>query len=98
MGYLAYIFSMFLDIANKIKIPIPISQNFVMNLSISSILFGLIILGLIIYFIARLLQFEINWSFKRLGYAQTNNFKTTTKSDGKSSIDREYIKTMKIKK
>ncbi len=93
MGYLAYIFDMFFNIATSIKIPIPISEKLTIHLSIFSILIGIIVLGIIIWFITRLLNFEINWSFSQLGQAQNNNFKSNNKYN--KSTDKEYVRTMK---
>lgn len=81
MGYIAYIFDLFFKIATTIKIPIPISEKQVFHLSIYSILIGLIVLGLIIWFISKLLNYEINWSFKQLGHAQNNDFRNEKESN-----------------
>lgn len=77
MGYITYIFDLFFKIATNIIIPIPISPKHVVHLSIFSILIGLIVLGLIIWFVtkllninSRLLNFEFNYALHLLGREQ----------------------------
>ena len=72
MGYLAYIFSLFYDIANIVKIPIPISESLIIHLSIFNILIGCIVLGIIVWFVCKLLNFESNYAFHLLGREQDN--------------------------
>lgn len=99
MGYVAYIFNMFFYTALTIKIPIPISKDLVINISIFSLLIGSVVLGLIVWFILKLLNYEINWSFSHFGRFQDNNFKFSSDSrKNKTSVkntDSEYAKTMK---
>lgn len=99
MGYLSYIFNLFFYTANKIKIPIPISHNLVIHISIFNIFIGLMFLCMILWFIRKLLNFEINWSFSHFGRFQDNNFKFSSdlpknKSNFKNT-DSVYVKTMK---
>lgn len=93
MGYLKYIFDLFYNIANTIKIPIPISENVIIQLSIFSILVGCIVLGSIIWFIARFSNFELNWAFGQLGRSQSESFKT----NNSKSTDKEYSRSLKGK-
>lgn len=58
MTYLSYLFDNIYVISNTIKIPIPISPTKVYSLSIFSILMGVLVLSLIVYFVFKLLDFE----------------------------------------
>lgn len=83
MTYLTYLFDNIYVISNTIKIPIPISPTKVYNLSIFSVFIGVVILSLIVYFILRLLNFEVNYGFKLFGRYQDDAINYDTQ---KSSI------------
>lgn len=83
MSYLYYLFDSIYIIANTVKIPIPVSPTKVYSLSIFSIFMGIIVLSLIVYFILRLLNFEVNYGFKLFGRYQDDAINYDTQ---KSSI------------
>lgn len=83
MTYLGYLFNNIYVISNTVKIPIPVSPTKVYSLSIFSIFMGILVLSLIVYFIFRLLNFELNYSFHFLGRKQDDAINYNTQ---KSSI------------
>lgn len=78
MSYLSYIFNSFYYIATTIVIPIPISSNKIFYLTVFQIFIGLVVLGLIIYFILRLLNFEIGFVFNLLSRRQNDSINYDT--------------------
>lgn len=88
MSYLGYLFNNIYVISNTIKIPIPISPEKVYFLSIYSILMGILVLSLIVYFIFRLLNFELNYSFHVLGRKQDDAINYDTQKSSIPNIQR----------
>lgn len=74
MSYFSYLLSTIFKFSNDIKIPIPYAPGKLFNFSIFDLFVGFLILSVIIWFICRLIDFEISYFFHSLVRLQDNNF------------------------
>lgn len=96
MSYLLYLFTLIFKFSNDIKIPIPVFPGLVVNFSIFSLFVGFLVLSIILWFIFRLLDFEILYFFNSFGRLQNNDFhgyvKNKTNYNIENSINRGKIR------
>lgn len=74
MSYLSYLLSLIYEYSNAIVLPIPVSPGKYIEFSIFNLFIGFLILSVIIWFICRLLDFEISFMWHNIGKLQDNNF------------------------